>query len=115
MNTDGCKVCGRTWKALDATAKSEPCPWCALAETQAKLDTAKARVRELEHSLELMDHAHKLTAERLRELESYVRDQACECVDEYGHDRPSPCDRCTTLGEDHRRAAAAAKGASDGA
>lgn len=46
-------------------------------------------------------------------LRAYVREQPCECVGEYGHDAPQPCDRCAVLGEDHRRSAKAKKGVGD--
>lgn len=49
-----------------------------------------------------------LLADRAK-MVAYVREQPCECVDEYMHDKPGPCDRCVVLGEDHRWAAEATK------
>jgi hypothetical protein len=44
----------------------------------------------------------RLAAQRIAVLEDFVREQPCECTDEYHKPRPKPCDRCRLLGEDNR-------------
>ena len=49
---------------------------------------------------------HDLNETRIevKELTVFVREQSCECVNEYGQNRTNgPCDRCKLLGEDGYR------------
>lgn len=48
--TDGCRTCGRTWRALDATIK-EPCPWCEVEWLWHGYHIRGLRIVELEAML----------------------------------------------------------------
>jgi hypothetical protein len=37
--------------------------------------------------------------DEIERLQSFVEQQLCDCLDEYGNPRPQPCDRCQLLGQ----------------
>ena len=53
-------------------------------------------------SIDLHSRIKELEAQ-VQQLLAYVRDQPCECHDEYGKPKSWPCDRCVLLQQDGRK------------
>lgn len=65
----------------------------------SRYETENARLKD---SLAFLRQQAAANAKRIAELEAWIDDTSCDCVDDWNRPRPQACDRCKVLGRDGR-------------
>lgn len=80
----------------------ELCPYCEIERLRKALDETRSEAASLRNEVADAFSAGRGSlhatiakqATRIEALESFVADQPCECLDEYGNPKPKTCERC---------------------